>query len=51
MKYHRRQKKAKKPDTYDEWLQKIKDEEAKIRDEKNKIKEEQRIKKLEEEEK
>ncbi|XP_076469945.1 uncharacterized protein LOC143300242 [Babylonia areolata] len=41
----------KKPDTHQEWLQKIKDAEEKVNEEKRKLREEQKLKRLEEEEK
>lgn len=44
-------KNLKRPETYDEWLQKLKDAEGKIKEEKLKLKEGQKLKKMEEEEK
>ena len=50
--YHRKHGKfPRKPDTHEEWLQKIKDAEEKVNEEKRKLREEQKLKRLEEEEK
>lgn len=48
---YRMVKPLKKPNTYDEWLGKIKDAEDKANEEKRKIREELKLKRLEEEEK